>query len=43
MRTMLECGIESAKLGITTVEELGKLHATVDGDMGTQETLKMSA
>jgi len=44
MRTMLECGVEIAKLGITTIEEIGKLHATVDSSIGTEEeTLKMSA
>ncbi|MFK7759038.1 MAG: GspE/PulE family protein [Phycisphaerales bacterium] len=37
MRTMLECGIENAKLGITTIDELSKLHATVDGAMGLDD------
>jgi len=44
MRSMLESGIELAQMGITTIEEVGKLHATVDGAMGTdREPLKMSA
>jgi type IV pilus assembly protein PilB len=44
MRTMLECGIENARLGVTTIEEVSKLHATVvDTDESEQESLKMSA
>lgn len=30
MRLMLEDGIEKAKLGLTTIEEVRKLHATID-------------
>ncbi len=30
MRTMLEDGIEKARVGLTTIEEVAKLHATVD-------------
>jgi len=44
MRSMLECGIENAKLGITSIEEVGKLHATaVDIKDIDSDTLKMSA
>ncbi len=44
MRSMLECGIELAQMGITTIEEVNKLHATVDGAIGTDaDPLKLSA
>lgn len=44
MRSMLECGVDAAKLGLTTLEEISKLHATVDGGMATDnKPLKMSA
>ncbi len=44
MRTMLHCGIENAKLGVTTIEEVSKLHATVDEVIGAGTTqFKMSA
>jgi len=44
MKSMLECGIEKARLGVTTIEEVGKLHATVIGAFGgDQDSLKMSA
>ncbi len=44
MRSMLEDGIDKAMLGLTSVEELSKLHATVDlGDSGQEEPLKIPA
>ena len=44
MRTMLECGVELAQMGITTIEEVNKLHATVDGAIGTDRNpMKISA
>jgi len=44
MRTMLMNGIEKAMLGQTTLEELKKLHATVDAVLaGSNPDLKMSA
>lgn len=44
MRSMLECGVELAQMGITTIEEVNKLHATVDGAIGTdRKALKMTA
>jgi type II secretory ATPase GspE/PulE/Tfp pilus assembly ATPase PilB-like protein len=44
MRSMLECGVELAQMGITTIEEVNKLHATVDGAIGTDsDSLKLSA
>lgn len=46
MRSMLMNGIEKAMLGQTTLEELKKLHATVDAvltEKGPESDLKMSA
>lgn len=43
MRTMLEDGIEKAMLGLTSVEELNKLHATVEVSSEVESDLKMSA
>jgi len=44
MRTMLHCGVENAKLGVTTIEEVNKLHATVDeAVMEDPAQFKMSA
>lgn len=44
MRSMLECGVELAQMGVTTIEEVNKLHATVDGAIGTDtDSLKLSA
>ncbi|MFG0314905.1 MAG: GspE/PulE family protein [Phycisphaerales bacterium] len=41
MRLMLEDGIEKAKLGLTSIEEVRKLHATIDiklaGDSGASD------
>jgi len=44
MRTMLHCGIENAKLGLTTIEEVNKLHATVDDESESDKSeIRMSA
>ena len=44
MKSMLEHGLELAQMGITSIEEVSKLHATVDGDIGEDAgPLKMSA
>jgi len=43
MRSILEDGIEKAMLGITSVNELSKLHATVDLDSTIEEPLKIPA
>ncbi len=44
MRTMLDDGTDKALLGLTSVEELNKLHATVDLGNATQETgIRISA
>ncbi len=44
MRSMLEYGIEKARMGVTTISEVSKLHATVDSALGEcEKPLKMSA
>lgn len=45
MRLMLDDGIQKAKLGLTSIEELKKLHATIDIKLATdtQSELKRSA
>ena len=42
MRSMLEDGIDKAKLGFTSIDEVAKLHATVDIPKG-EDSLKLSA
>jgi type IV pilus assembly protein PilB len=46
MRLMLEDGIEKARLGLTSIEEVRKLHATIDVKLASDEQdeeLKLSA
>ncbi len=43
MRSMLEDGIEKARLGMTTIEEVSKLHATVESSVDTEGSMRMSA
>jgi type IV pilus assembly protein PilB len=43
MRSMLEDGVEKARLGMTTIEEVAKLHATVESAAEPDQTMRMSA
>lgn len=45
MRAMLEDGVEKARLGLTTIEEVRKLHATIDVKLatGAQGEYRLSA
>lgn len=45
MRLMLEDGIEKARLGLTTIDEVRKLHATIDIKLGAEggASYKLSA
>lgn len=45
MRLMLQDGIEKAKMGLTTIDEIRKLHATVEIKLavGDEDSYKLSA
>ena len=43
MRLMLEDGVEKARLGITSIDEVRKLHATIDVKLSTENEYRISA